>query len=55
MENTNETKNNKDDFYAVVSALARFIETADNDLGASPSNPHSLFEKSEAKTLSLEA
>lgn len=26
----------KDDFYAVVSALARFIETADND--ASPAN-----------------
>jgi hypothetical protein len=24
-------KNSKDDFYAVVSAIARFIETADND------------------------
>jgi hypothetical protein len=32
MENKNETpKNQKDDFYAAVSAIARFIETADND------------------------
>lgn len=23
----------KDDFYAVVSAIARFIETADSDMG----------------------
>jgi replication-associated recombination protein RarA len=26
-----EKTKSKDDFYAVVSALARFIETADND------------------------
>jgi hypothetical protein len=49
----------QDDFYATVSAITRFIETADSDvspkkdkgMGASPPNPHSLFEKSEAKTL----
>jgi len=38
MENSNETPNttsNKEDFYAVVSAIARFIETADNDLSPS--------------------
>jgi hypothetical protein len=27
-----EKKDRKDDFYAVVSAIARFIETADDDL-----------------------
>jgi len=34
MENITENgeKSNKDDFYAVASALARFIETADDDL-----------------------
>jgi hypothetical protein len=31
MENEIPKKSNED-FYAVVSALARFIETADNDL-----------------------
>ncbi|MCL1884564.1 MAG: hypothetical protein FWF81_12545 [Defluviitaleaceae bacterium] len=33
MENENNApnSNSNDDFYAVVSALARFIETADND------------------------
>lgn len=31
MEKTNEPPKNKDDFYAVVSAIARFIETADGD------------------------
>ena len=35
MENEKPKKNNED-FYAVVSALARFIETADNDLEAVP-------------------
>jgi len=36
MENESENKGNKDDFYAVVSALARFIETADDDLSPQP-------------------
>jgi hypothetical protein len=35
MENEKPKKNNED-FYAVVSALARFIETADDDLAAVP-------------------
>jgi len=30
-ENVNNQPKSKDDFYAVVSAIARFIETADND------------------------
>jgi len=36
-------KGNKDDFYAVVSALARFIETADADL-AHASTEHSALQ-----------
>lgn len=33
MENANEQKKRTgDEFYAVVSALTRFIETADNDI-----------------------
>ncbi|MCL2386458.1 MAG: hypothetical protein FWC89_02805 [Defluviitaleaceae bacterium] len=35
-----EQTNNKDDFYAVVSAIARFIETADDDIAPqSKKNP----------------
>ncbi|MCL2049204.1 MAG: hypothetical protein FWG87_10820 [Defluviitaleaceae bacterium] len=32
MENNETPKKNNEDFYAVVSAIARFIETADDDL-----------------------
>lgn len=31
MNKENEKPESKDDFYAVVSAIARFIETADSD------------------------
>ena len=43
MENENQPRT-KDDFYAVVAALTRFIETADNDVGAPPQAPQT-FEK----------
>jgi hypothetical protein len=57
MDNENKTATTKDDFYAVVSAIARFIEVADNDMapknektsGASP-EPRELFEKGSTKT-----
>ena len=38
MENENKVAKNKEDFYAVVSAITRFIETADDDLSPNKKN-----------------